>query len=214
MKRPDVSIIIPAYNAEKTLLRSFYSTLNQGVSNEVIIIDDASSDQTVTIAQQIVLRFNNVKLFINPKNSGVSASRNSGINEAQGKYIAFLDADDVWLPNKLHKQKIAFEKTHNCTLVTCDSLQINPSGKVLKQAHKNKVPVSGISAWKTLLQYNFIPTPTVFTKTQLVRELKGFNENLKVAEDLDLWISLAKKGNVCVLNEILVHYFDYKNSLM
>jgi glycosyltransferase involved in cell wall biosynthesis len=213
-KNIEVAVIIPAYNAEKTLLRAFLSTVNQGIGCQVVIINDQSNDQTLNIANEISDNYPDVLVLNNDKNLGVSASRNKGIKAVDTEYIAFLDADDVWLPNKLLKQKRSIENTDNCILVTCDSLQISPCGKVLKRAHLNKRPVTGFNAWKTLLEYNFIPTPTVFTRTALVKECMGFDENLKVAEDLNLWIKLAMKGQVTVINEVLVHYFDYQGSLM
>lgn len=210
----EVTVIIPAYNAEKTLMRAFLSTRNQGLNSSVIIIDDCSSDGTPQISSEIQNSFPNVQFLRNNTNLGVSATRNIGIQLAKTEYISFLDADDVWLANKLIKQKRLLEKTPDCTLVTCNCLQIAPNGRVLKEGHKNRVPVSGIDAWKTLLEYNFIPTPTVFTRTELVKSVHGFDESLKVAEDLDLWIKLAKKGRVAVESSVLVHYFDYEGSLM
>lgn len=213
-KNIEVAVIIPAYNAEKTLLRAFLSTVNQGLLCQVVIINDQSNDNTLKVANEIADNYPNILVLNNDKNLGVSASRNKGIKAVETEYIAFLDADDVWLPNKLIKQKHSIENNENCILVTCDSLQVSPCGKVLKRAHLNKPPVAGFSAWKTLLEYNFIPTPTVFTRTDLVKECLGFDENLKVAEDLNLWIKLAMKGQVTVINEVLVHYFEYQGSLM
>ncbi len=210
----ETTVIIPAYNAEKTLMRAFLSTRNQGLPCAVVIIDDNSKDKTADISKYIYTHFPNVTVLTNNINLGVSGARNRGISVAETEYIAFLDADDVWLPNKLFKQKILFNQIPNCTLVSCNCLQIAPNGNVLKEGHKNRTPVSGVDAWKTLLKYNYIPTPTVFTKTEFVRNVNSFDEELKVAEDLDLWIKLAKNGAVGVVNDVLVHYFDYEGSLM
>ncbi len=195
-------------------MRAFLSTRKQGVPCAVVIINDNSKDNTAKVAKYISEHFLNVVVLTNRYNLGVSGARNRGISITDTQYVAFLDADDVWLPQKLEKQKQLFEDTPDCTLVSCNCLQISPSGKVLKEGHKNRPPVSGIDAWKTLLEYNFIPTPTVFAPTDMIKAVGAFDEGLKVAEDLDLWIKLAKKGSVGIVDDVLVHYFDYEGSLM
>ncbi len=211
---PLISIIIPVYNSEKTLQRAVYSTCKQNVTCEIIIINDCSSDKSLEVANTLSTEFSNLSVINLDTNGGASKARNKGIAQAKGEYIAFLDADDVWLPFKLEKQLDVMLKNPQCTLVSCDSLQISPKGTVLRRAHVYKPPVNGPDAWKTLLSYNFTPTPSILTKTSLVRKLGGFDETLKISEDLDLWISLAKHGDVIVLPDVYVHYFDYSNSLM
>jgi glycosyltransferase involved in cell wall biosynthesis len=210
----DVSIIIPVFNSEKTLQRAVLSTLDQGVSNEIILVNDCSSDHSLQVAEKLKNSLQHINIINLEENSGASAARNKAIDIARGKYIAFLDADDVWLPGKLKAQKEIIESDEKCTIVSCDSLQISPIGRVLRRAHAVKPAVSGNNAWKTLLAYSYIPTPTVLTRTDLVREIGGFDESLIVSEDLDLWISLARKGTVEIIPEVFVHYFDYSQSLM
>jgi len=211
----EVSVIIPAFNAEKTIQRAIYSTLNQGVSLEIIVVDDCSADQTVNILKKLQNHgFANIRIFTTPQNMGASGARNIGIKEAKSDFIAFLDADDVWLPQKISKQLAILRNNTECSIVSCDSFKVSPAGNMLTRAHNNKSPIAGNTAWKVLLRYNFIPTPTVMTRTVLLKEIGGFDESLCVGEDLDLWISLAKRGSVEYVPEILVHYFDYSNSLM
>ncbi len=215
VKHPDVSIIIPAYNSGSTIVRSLFSTHNQGVFAEIIIIDDCSSDNTIDVIEnKLMPLYDNIQLIKSPKNLGASGARNLGIKAAKAKYIAFLDADDVWLPNKLIRQKAIMDNNSDCVIVSCDSLKVSPQGNVLLRAHEKKPPKEGVEAWKTLLSYNFMPTPTIFTRRELVLQVGGFNEALAVGEDLDLWIKIAKLGEIHILNDIYVHYFDYTNSLM
>lgn len=210
-----VSVIIPAYNAAATIVRAFDSVRAQiGVGTEIIAIDDASADNTIEVVRQAIRPGENIRLIRMPKNAGASAARNAGIREARGRYLAFLDADDVWLPGKLLKQVAAIEADPDITLVTCNSQMTSVAGVPLKEGHVNRPPVGGRDAWKTLLVYNFMPTPTILTRTKLVRELGGFDEALAVGEDLDLWIKLAVRGKVAVLPEILINYYDMNNSLM
>jgi glycosyltransferase involved in cell wall biosynthesis len=210
-----VSVVIPAFNAATTIARALDSVRSQdGVGAEIIVIDDASTDNTTEVVRAAIRTGENITLLQLPTNSGASAARNAGIRLARGRYLAFLDADDIWLPGKLLRQIMVIETDPAITLVSCNSQQASSDGKVLKEGHVNRPPIQGPDAWKTLLVYNFVPTPTVLTRTALVRELGGFDENLAVGEDLDLWIKLATRGKVAVLPEILINYYDFNNSLM
>lgn len=210
-----VSVIIPAFNAAKTIVRAIDSVRNQNTpSLEIIVIDDGSSDGTTDLVLANVRADENIRLIKLQKNSGVSAARNAGISVAQGKYLAFLDADDIWLPEKLSMQIKAMENDPLITLVSCNSQLVSASGDTLKEGHLNRPPTEGFEAWKTLLIYNFIPTPTVLTYTDLVKNIGGFDESLTVGEDLDLWIKLGIQGKIVVLKEILIKYYDQAESLM
>ena len=210
-----VSIIIPAFNAAKTVVRAIDSVLiQQGTTNEVIIIDDGSADDTVAVARARARGLPNVHVIEMERNRGVSAARNAGIAAAKGKYIAFLDADDMWLSGKLSKQVAIMEEDPAVSLVSCNSRLISADGVVLKEGHLNRPPVEGADAWKTLLMYNFIPTPTVLARTAMIKASGGFDESLAVGEDLDLWIKLGTRGKIAMLSEILINYYDTSGSLM
>lgn len=211
----DISVIIPAFNAAETISRAIDSVrLQEMASLEIIVIDDGSTDNTYEVVKSLVRPGEMMRVLQMPQNGGVSAARNMGIREAQGKFLAFLDADDIWLPGKLKKQVAEIELDPEITLVSCNSKLISESGEYLKEGHVNRPPVEGAEAWKTLLIYNFLPTPTVLTHRHLVVELGGFDEKLAVGEDLDLWIRLALRGKVRVLKEILIYYYDSTGSLM
>lgn len=210
-----VSIIIPAFNAAATVVRAIDSVLVQHApASEIIIIDDGSADDTVAVVRGRVHGLANVHLIEMGRNRGVSAARNAGIGAAKGKYIAFLDADDVWLPGKLSKQLAKMEADPEVSLVSCNSRLISADGVALKEGHRNRPPVQGADAWKTLLVYNFIPTPTVLARTDLIKASGGFDESLAVGEDLDLWIKLGTRGKIAMLSEILINYYDVAGSLM
>ncbi len=211
----EISVIIPAYNAAQTILRAIESVRIQDMdSMEIIVIDDGSSDNTYEVTMSLVRQGEPFYVLKMPKNSGVSATRNTGIRHAKGKFLAFLDADDIWLPGKLKQQIAAIKQDPRITLVSCNSKLISESGEHLKEGHINRPPVEGDEAWKTLLIYNFLPTPTVVTYRHLVTEMGGFDETLAVGEDLDLWIRLAMLGKVRVLKDILINYYDSADSLM
>lgn len=210
-----VSVIIPAYNAVDTLARAVDSVLVQLVESvEIIIIDDGSTDTTFSLASEMAEANLQIRVIRLICNGGVSAARNAGIRAARGQFLAFLDADDVWLEGKLQKQLAEIRRDPAITLVSCNSIFVSESGEFLKEGHVNRPPVEGDQSWKTLLIYNFLPTPTVLTYRHLVLQLGGFDERLPVGEDLDLWIRLAMLGKVAVLKEILIKYFDSNGSLM
>lgn len=211
----EVSIIIPAYNAAGTVLRAIDSIrAQQGVRYEIIVIDDCSRDDTAAVVRGAMQGDDAIKLLSQARNGGVSAARNAGIGVARGRYLAFLDADDIWLPGKLQQQLAVIKADPAITLVSCNSRLIATDGTPLKEGHLNRPPVQGNEAWKTLLIYNFLPTPTVLTYTELVREVGGFDEALAVGEDLDLWIKLGLRGSIAVLPDILINYYDVADSLM
>jgi glycosyltransferase involved in cell wall biosynthesis len=210
-----VSVIIPAFNAANTIIRAIDSVREQNVGPiEIIVIDDGSADKTVDVVRNNIADGENIQVLRMQQNSGVSAARNTGIRVAQGKYLAFLDADDIWLPVKLQKQIARMEQDPTITLVSCNSRLISESGVPLKEGHRNRPPVEGTDAWKTLLVYNFIPTPTVLTRTAVVKALGGFDVSLAVGEDLDLWIKLGIQGRIAILPDILINYYDLAGSLM
>lgn len=210
-----VSVVIPAFNAAGTIIRALNSVRSQGIhSLEIIVVDDGSSDDTLGVVRNNIGVGEKVHVVKMSKNSGASAARNAGIRVAKGKYLAFLDADDVWLPGKLKRQIEAMEQDSAITLVSCNSRFLSQSGTPLKEGHLNRPPIEGVDAWKRLLIYNFLPTPTVLTYSFLVKEIGGFDESLAVGEDLDLWIKLALRGKVTVLKDVLVLYYDTPGSLM
>lgn len=210
-----ISVIIPAFNASATIARAIASVRTQRCGGiEIIVIDDGSSDDTVEVVRALIGPGENIQLLRLAKNKGASAARNAGIAIARGAYLAFLDADDIWLPEKLAKQLAVMEADPTIALISCNSQMTSAEGKPLKEGHLNRPPIEGADAWKTLLAYNFLPTPTVLTRTSLVKYLGGFDESLAVGEDLDLWIKLGIGGKIAVLPEILIKYYDLSNSLM
>ena len=210
-----VSVIIPAFNAANTIVRAIDSVRQQNVGSiQIIVIDDGSADRTFDVVRDNIANGENIQILRMQQNSGVSAARNTGIRIAKGKYLAFLDADDIWLPAKLQKQIARMEEDPTITLVSCNSLLLSESGVPLKEGHRNRPPVEGTDAWKTLLIYNFIPTPTVLTRTAVVKALGGFDVSLAVGEDLDLWMKLGIQGRIAVLPDILINYYDLAGSLM
>ncbi len=201
--RPLVSAVIPTYNSANTLRRAIDSVLSQNYSAlELIVVDDASSDETHEVVE--ALRDPRLRYIKLAQNGGVSNARNKGVEAAQGEFIAFLDADDAWLPGKIKSQMAEATSRDGITLVFCAAHDVSPSGEVVGVNNFGRVPVSGARAWVALLEYAYIITSTALIPKACFERVGGFNPELRVAEDQDLWIRLALLGEVAFVNEVFV----------
>jgi glycosyltransferase involved in cell wall biosynthesis len=207
-----VSVIIPAYNSAATLARALQSVVVQTVPPlETLVIDDCSTDDTVAVAQ--AFSGHGVRVVGVSARAGAAGARNEGVKEAKGELVAFLDSDDEWLPTKLEKQLRLFDSNPRFSLVFCLSSLISPTGKDLGDVYGGHVPTVGRDAWKALLVTNFIATPSVLARRAQLLQLGGFDRNLKIGEDQDMWIRLALAGEVGFEPESLVRVHERANSL-
>lgn len=164
-----VSIIMPAYNAENLISDSINSVLSQTYKNfELIIIDDYSQDQTSQVVENFILKDKRVKLIKNIKNKGVAETRNTGLDQAKGDYVAFLDSDDKWVEDKLEKQLAVLKERNDVDVVYGSYYRFNSNGvknvvKVLKLLDKKKLlkgnPIGNLTAI-----YNFKKYPEIRQK--------------------------------------------------
>ncbi|WP_082800564.1 glycosyltransferase family 2 protein [Neptuniibacter pectenicola] len=210
-KAPLVSVIIPLYNAENYILETLESVANQTYTNiEIIIVDNASTDNSTMLAKQFCMSHPQARYYSTPVNSGGPAvPRNLGINVAKGRYIAFLDSDDVWSPDKLACQVNLMEDSSvnfTCTassLIDENSVRI---GKVAKQGTK-KTRAYGI---KSLLFRNTITTSSVVLSADLLGD-RRFNESAEfvTVEDYHLWMTLIALPE-CQFQHIDRTLLDYR----
>jgi teichuronic acid biosynthesis glycosyltransferase TuaG len=193
---PKVSIIMPAYNVESYIEASINSVLNQTFKDwELIIIDDGSIDLTSEILKKYELLDKRIH-YIYQENSKQARARNNGIRIARASIIAFLDSDDLWMPNKLEVSLLHFD-TNKFDLLFTDAyyggnLEIDASVLDLK---KMKIPDSeyfGKNAIADFIAYNRIPTLTVLVKKNVLAQVNFFDEQFVLAEDFDLWLRLLK----------------------
>jgi glycosyltransferase involved in cell wall biosynthesis len=189
---PTVSIITPAYNAAKHIGEALDSVFNQTfASYEVIVINDGSPD-TDELERELQSHQATVR-YIKQENQGAAAARNAGLRCARGEYVAFLDADDRWLPSFLADQ-LEFLKSSNADLVFCDALLIGQSvlaGRTFMQLDPPKTAVTP----ENLLAVNVtILTSAVVARKQPIYEVGLFDETIKRAHDFELWFRLAKAG--------------------
>ncbi|MEM7206307.1 MAG: glycosyltransferase [Pseudomonadota bacterium] len=196
-----VSVVIPSYNRGALLARALDSVFAQTLPpDEVIVIDDGSTDGT---SDMVAKRFGGVKL-IRQKNLGVSAARNAGITAATGEWIALLDSDDVWLPEKLAKQMHALELRGGFRLVHCDEIwvrngvRVNPMNKHRKQGgyiFQRCLPLCCISPSATMINH------------KVFKEVGRFDTALPACEDYDLWLRICAREPVLYVSEQLVRKY-------
>lgn len=210
MTRPTVCVVIPAYNAETTILRALNSVVAQTLPpNQILVVDDASSDAT----RSLVGAFGAVDLISMQTNVGASGARNRGVRVASADLVAFLDADDEWLPTKLEKQVELILANQNSTFCSCASNLISSDGQDLGDIYRGQAVTIGSEAWKALLKDNYVTTPSVLVWRRHLLALGGFDETLKIAEDQDMWIRLAERGGLSYVPETLVRVHERKSSL-
>ncbi len=181
-----ISIIMAAFNAEKTIDHAIQSVLKQTYEDwELIVIDDCSSDNTSDIISAI--GDPRIHLLRNDTNTGVSKAREKGMHAAKGEWIAVLDSDDAWVPEKLEKQ-INLAKSCNAELIFTGSSFMDDSGSLLNwQLH-----VPATVSYRSLLKQNIISNSSVLVKTRLYR--KHYAVGDRMHEDFAMWLSILKEG--------------------
>ena len=211
MTNPLISVIIPTYNREKTILRSVMSVLNQTYKNlELIVVDDCSTDNTKEVVSQI--KDSRFKYYCLERNSGACVARNYGIEKAAGEYIAFNDSDDQWHKDKLEKQ-LSFLINNNVDVTVCsmDVYDEGSSEKMYTFPDSKKSPEGAVS-FDSLLKYNCTSTQMLFGKIECFKE-NLFDSNMPRFQDWEECLRLSKKYKFFHQNEILVDTYQQKDSI-
>lgn len=182
----DVSIITPLHNGAEFIEETIVSVLNQTFQSwEMIIVDDCSTDESVNIVQSFVNRDSRIRLVQLDKNSGAAVARNLAIELSVGQYIAFLDSDDIWLPNKLEVQ-ISFMQQNNYPFSFSAYEKIDESGKVFAS-----VSIPKAVTYRDLLKVCSIGCLTAIYSTEKLG--KVYMPLIRKRQDLGLWLRLLKK---------------------
>lgn len=203
---PKVSVVIPLYNREKYIAETIESVLLQTFKDfEIIIIDDGSTDNSLKNLEPFKEK---VKL-ITQINSERAVSRNNGVKNSTGEYIAFLDSDDIWLPNKLEKQIEILDKNKEIVLVYCACNRIDENSKKTLTARRQRVGYSGNISEKLLIR-NFIPSPTPILRRELFNQTEGFKSEYIPYEDWEFWIRFSHLGKFHFIEEPLALYRIHK----
>ena len=194
----NVSVIIPTYNRKNLLKRALHSVSNQTfVPQEIIVVDDGSSDGT---KDWVLEQFPDVR-YIYQDNSGVSSARNSGIKEAIGSWIAFLDSDDEWMSNKLEQQKGIINSFQEAWLCHTNEIWIRNGVRVNQMKKHQKY---GGNVFENCLDICRISPSSVLIKKEVFEMVGLFDESLKVCEDYDLWLRITSVLPVIFLDEPLI----------
>nr|WP_277872385.1 glycosyltransferase [Sulfurimonas lithotrophica] len=199
--------MIPTYNRYELLKRALKSVFSQKLLPiEVIVIDDGSNDNTSKIQND----FPQIK-YLYQHNRGVSSARNTGIKKASCEWIAFLDSDDEWHPQKLQKQVEFHKNNPNILMSYTDELWIRDSKelKVPKKFQKH-----GGEIFEKCLSHCIIAPSSALVHKSMFESIGIFDENLEVCEDYDLWLRVASKEKIGLVNEkLIVKYAGHENQL-
>jgi glycosyltransferase involved in cell wall biosynthesis len=205
---PKVSVIIPSYNAMAYLPETLESVLRQTFTDfEALIINDGSSDNIVEWVSGV--KDTRVKL-ISQENQGLPGARNTGIAHAQGEYIAFLDADDLWEPTKLEKQVRYLDENPAVGLVHTPMLLVDAQGKSTGRFMGSNAEGD---VWQQLITKNIIACPSVMVRRCCFETVGVFDQNLRSIEDWDMWLRIAVHYPFGLIKEPLAYYRQLPNSM-
>ncbi|MEK0290651.1 glycosyltransferase family 2 protein [Caldifermentibacillus hisashii] len=206
-----ISVIIPTYNRGHMIHVSIESVINQSYKNlELIIVDDNSEDNTKEIVEEYMKKDKRIKYIKHDVNKGGAAARNTGIFNATGDYIAFLDSDDEWYPKKLEKQIKVIQENNNIDLVfTAYKVMEKYSNKLIGY-HKIKKNYRLSQLYKN----NFLgSTSSLLIKKQKLIEVNGFDDKLKSCQDWDLYLKCCDSSNFYVIDEPLLTQYYHGNRI-
>ena len=198
---PTVSVVIPTYNRAGYILDAIESVLSQTYTDyEIIVIDDGSADRTRDVLQSLIAE-DKIR-YAYQGNQGVSAARNRGIHWAKGKYIVFLDSDDLWDPAKLEKQAAFLDSNPGVALVHNSFSRVDLAGTLL--GYRDTSRFSGWVYPAILLDWSvLIPPSCVMVRASALEEAGDFDESMDWGEDVDLWRRIAQRYPIGVIPEDL-----------
>jgi glycosyltransferase involved in cell wall biosynthesis len=201
--KPSVSVVIPTYNYAQFLSIAIDSALAQTcVPLEVIVVDDGSTDETPRVLE----RYRGQIQVIRKSNGGLAAARNSGVAASRGQWIAFLDSDDCWLPEKLDRQLARAALDSNVGLVHCGALEVDSEGQVVRERLDG---LEGAVAAEMLLFRRtvvLLAGSTMIVRRNVFDEVGGFDEHLRHSEDWDFCYRVALGHKIAFVKQALVRY--------
>ena len=202
-----ISIIMAAYNAEKTIEQAIDSVLSQTYTNfELLVVNDCSADRTAELVKSIAAKDSRVRLISNVKNSGVSFTRKHGLEEAKGDWIAILDSDDAWEPEKLEKQ-IELQRRTNADLLFTGSAFMDSEGHPIDWYLHAPKEVT----YRQLLKQNVLSNSSALVRKELYAKHYAIGDGMH--EDFAIWLSILKKGTKAYgVDEPLLIYRIAKSS--
>jgi glycosyltransferase involved in cell wall biosynthesis len=231
-QKPLVSVVIPVFNAEETIVEALESVSCQTYSPiELVVVDDGSTDNTTEVInnyhqwhlkncqEKTPIEFR----YIHQENGGPSKARNTGIMASNGEYIAFLDADDLWTGDKLEKQLRIFSREPSVDIVFTDvkiSRLRNNQIEEFTVFHKKKLSTDFfghefivVDPFEKLMKLNFMPTPSVVARRACFDNGRLFNEKRRHVEDWELWLKMSLSLNFAYVKDVCVHVREMGDGL-
>jgi len=212
MERPLVSVVIPTYNRAASVKKTLDSVFLQTYKNlEIIIIDDCSTDDTSKVLYVISSKDNRVRVLRNEKNLRLVRTLNKGVKAAKGKYIARLDDDDVWLDADKIEKQINFLESHPDYVLTGGGvIKVDEQGGEISRVlfPKEDIRIREAMLFRSL----FIHSAVVFRR-DVFDKIGGYNENLSVCEDYDLWLRMGRVGKLYNFPDYFVRYAESDSNL-
>lgn len=203
---PLVSVVVPVYNGERFVGECLDSLSAQTYRPlEIIIADDGSTDRSAEIAEQHTA----LPIVLREPHRCAPAVRNAGIRRATGEYVAFCDVDDLWTTDKIQKQVAIFEAQQEVGFVFTDYARVDAKGENLRYRKVGRLEkaFNKSDQFASLVLRNSVPTSTVMLRRSLFERIGFFDETMRIADDWDLWIRVAKSGTrMHRINEVLMHY--------
>ena len=201
MTRPRVSVVIPTYNRRDLLLRAIDSVRAQTLPvEEVIVVDDGSTDGT---GEAVRDRFGPGITYLRQDNAGVSAARNRGLAAARGEYLALLDSDDEWLPEKTLRQTQWLDEHPSFGMVLCDVIRVTQDGRLIDVFRRREfIPEDGLVLRWVLRNPALAPVSAMFRR-EVIDTIGGFDTNLRTAEDIEFHLRLAARWPIGIVSESL-----------
>ncbi len=204
---PKIEIIIPAYNAAHYLPFALDSVIAQTFEDwRILLVDDGSTDDTAAVIAPYQEKLGDKLLYIRQANAGLPAARNAAIRQTSAEFLALLDADDMWLPNRLQDSLDSFADKPEVGLSYGYIARIGPDNEVIDQFTDGQRNGEG---WIAPYIYGlalYLPCPTITFRKCCIDEVGGFDETMRATEDRDLWLRIALRYQVAAIPKLMAHY--------
>lgn len=208
--KPEISVVMPAYNAEEYVTEAIESILNQTFTDfEFIVVNDASTDKTLDIITAFAQKDKRIKIINNQKNLYIAGALNKGIEAAQGKYIARMDADDVSMPNRLQSQYDLLEQDSGIAVAGGNILLIDKNGKDIGY---RTYPATNKELKARMFKHSPFAHPTTMYRRDVFNEFGGYNPVWSPSEDIDLWFKIGSKYKFASVPEYIFKYRYFSDS--
>lgn len=199
---PKVTVIIPVYNGGQSIGDAIESALSQTMDDiEIIVIDDGSTDETASV----LAKFEDRITILRQANAGPYVARNAGIARSRGTFVAFLDADDRWLPDKLAAQLTIMETRPEVGLVFCDGRFVDLASRTPRGRLFEANPPAEGDAFDQLLEQNFIPNSAVLVRRTILEQTGPFR-TLRLAADWHKWLQIAMRSRIAYVDHVALEF--------